>query len=502
MALVRCPKCKKEISDKAERCIHCGYPMNEIKKIPSEFDGLQKEEFESNISVTDINTEKNNNIKRDKKKYKWLIAIAIISCIFLFVVIILFFTRDKEPPKITNLPQQIEAKVGDKLDVDNLLDKIEIFDNKSENLTYTVQSDMVDMNIPGEYYLTIEAYDEAGNVSKERIKVIITDYPVHLAYLDAVNLESSQLEVNSLGYSFNGININNGELEYLEDGAIYRSIAKQLDDFYFGEMYYPYWDTDISEAVFGITISKDYQEMKSYIDRVSSYITLDSTLPQIMTWIQGTSTASGTFEYETGFFSFQISDLSVAANEMGISEKMLGYILAVIEEYAPETSFEGNTYSCELQVGGNVTNVDRNILTYEDFNNTQGAPFSPLTFENVVSVANSEGINCRWFFYDDKVDLFKEYVVSTNRKISIGMSYNSVVYQYGKGNEGTVDFKTDSFYNLLCESAKDDTSDFFRNQVKTYMSYKTQDGKDEIVFFFDENNEVSWIIYFLNTSYY
>ena len=40
MALVRCSKCKKEISDKAKVCIHCVYPINEIKKIPSEFDGL------------------------------------------------------------------------------------------------------------------------------------------------------------------------------------------------------------------------------------------------------------------------------------------------------------------------------------------------------------------------------------------------------------------------------------------------------------------------------
>ncbi|MCF2554418.1 ribosomal protein L7/L12 [Faecalicatena contorta] len=30
MALIKCPECNKEISDKAKVCIHCGYPISEI----------------------------------------------------------------------------------------------------------------------------------------------------------------------------------------------------------------------------------------------------------------------------------------------------------------------------------------------------------------------------------------------------------------------------------------------------------------------------------------
>lgn len=30
MALINCPECKHEISDKAKYCIHCGYPLSEI----------------------------------------------------------------------------------------------------------------------------------------------------------------------------------------------------------------------------------------------------------------------------------------------------------------------------------------------------------------------------------------------------------------------------------------------------------------------------------------
>ncbi|MDD3325409.1 MAG: zinc-ribbon domain-containing protein [Sulfurospirillaceae bacterium] len=33
MALINCPECNKEVSDKAEACIHCGYPLSNWKKV-------------------------------------------------------------------------------------------------------------------------------------------------------------------------------------------------------------------------------------------------------------------------------------------------------------------------------------------------------------------------------------------------------------------------------------------------------------------------------------
>ena len=32
MALIKCPECKKDISDKATACIHCGYPIVNIQQ--------------------------------------------------------------------------------------------------------------------------------------------------------------------------------------------------------------------------------------------------------------------------------------------------------------------------------------------------------------------------------------------------------------------------------------------------------------------------------------
>lgn len=33
MALIKCPECGKEISDKAPACIHCGYPINSVSTV-------------------------------------------------------------------------------------------------------------------------------------------------------------------------------------------------------------------------------------------------------------------------------------------------------------------------------------------------------------------------------------------------------------------------------------------------------------------------------------
>lgn len=36
MTLIKCPECGKDVSNKANICIHCGYPLNEIKDKSSE----------------------------------------------------------------------------------------------------------------------------------------------------------------------------------------------------------------------------------------------------------------------------------------------------------------------------------------------------------------------------------------------------------------------------------------------------------------------------------
>lgn len=66
MALIKCPECGKEISDKAPACIHCGYPLalelNKAKETPIDTHP------ENNMTNSDGNTSENAN-----KKYRLIL---------------------------------------------------------------------------------------------------------------------------------------------------------------------------------------------------------------------------------------------------------------------------------------------------------------------------------------------------------------------------------------------------------------------------------------------
>ena len=196
---------------------------------------------------------------------------------------------------------------------------------------------------------------------------------------------------------------------------MYRSISRQLEGFYlFGNMIYKNWNTEIASTVFGIDKPESYDDMKPYVDSVFSYITPDATLPQILSWIQECTTVSGEFDYEKANFSFEITDLTATAKEMHITEKMLGYVLAVIDEYGPEENFKGNSYSCKLQVKGDAAKEEKNILTYDDFNATLDGVSSPVSSENMKESLDGLGEgSCRWAFFDKNVDEYKEGIIST-----------------------------------------------------------------------------------------
>lgn len=79
MALIKCPECEAEISDKAERCIHCGYPMDEIKKSLV---------IDKNTSGKEI---ENENDKNKKKKNTELYVSKRMGCLVSSLFIIILF---------------------------------------------------------------------------------------------------------------------------------------------------------------------------------------------------------------------------------------------------------------------------------------------------------------------------------------------------------------------------------------------------------------------------
>ena len=59
MALIKCPECNKEVSDKSEICVHCGYPISKW---------IKEENSDSSQSNEDIKDDNPNNIYLYREK--------------------------------------------------------------------------------------------------------------------------------------------------------------------------------------------------------------------------------------------------------------------------------------------------------------------------------------------------------------------------------------------------------------------------------------------------
>ena len=466
MGLIKCPECGREVSEFAETCPGCGFKISE---------GIEKR----------IDQKYPTN-RHFKKRY-----LVIVLCVLIVIItggyFVIEYLKDKEPPVIENVPEKVELKIGNEFEVEKFLSNVKVTDNISENLNYTVSSNNVDITTPGEYFIEIKASDEAGNISSEKIKVIISDYPVHIAYLNATNLDKSQIQMDSSnGYSFNGIDIADEEIEWLEDGAIYRSIAKQLEDFYLEKDLYENWGETTVEKVWGFEKPQTWDELRPYIDETILLISRKQSVGEILSTFQNLSCVEGTFDYANGEFDFIIHDLTEAATQLRITEEMLGYILAYLEEYGPTTQFNQNSYTCEYKwVGADRSYIDDSEFEfYSNFSES----------ENVINIIPDRG----YFYFEyapmavDESNNYLHLTYYTKRGICVRDSIEAVKFAYGGGEvkqynkngdivyEGFV-FNNDKNYAIL---------DF----CTQYITYRIGDVGN-IMFFFDSNNSLLMIGY-------
>lgn len=86
MALINCPECGKEISDKSKNCIYCGYPIREQKSDQNQSSAALKQD--SNVNNSKIVEMRIANLKTELKEKNTKIkkALIIIACIILAVL--------------------------------------------------------------------------------------------------------------------------------------------------------------------------------------------------------------------------------------------------------------------------------------------------------------------------------------------------------------------------------------------------------------------------------
>lgn len=63
MALIKCPECGKKVSEKANACIHCGYPINNVEK---------EKNYEDIIKYSPLELTRRELVEDSYKKNGWI----------------------------------------------------------------------------------------------------------------------------------------------------------------------------------------------------------------------------------------------------------------------------------------------------------------------------------------------------------------------------------------------------------------------------------------------
>lgn len=283
-------------------------------------------------------------------------------------------SKDKTAPVIENLPDDIELYVGEGIDYKKWIkeNNIKAIDDVDGEVDIIVDDTGIDYDTVSDYdvmddydTITVSATDKAGNIVTQTVDVFIGYYPTYDAYLTATNILFDDLRKDSIGsYSYMGITIPEKEIanwignkrDKLEHGAMYRSLAMKLEGFYLlGNEFYPNWDKDsmVSLTIWGFDKKKSWERMKPFVNKASKIINSDShTIGEILRQFSKLNCVKGKFDFKNGNFKFTIKNLTKAAHKLGITEEMLGYILALIDEYSDGASFSGNSYKLDMRFYG------------------------------------------------------------------------------------------------------------------------------------------------------
>lgn len=194
--------------------------------------------------------------------------------------------------------------------------------------------------------LEIPSIDEPVDVP------VITNTEVQDAYEDMISA-TDHLSITNDGYEFKGYPISKDSVSKIggklvvNQGAMYEEIAGGLAlycDFGLSQ--------SLDEAFFQILIGSgnEPENWNELANDLYSFILLDGTEKDIISKLETLDCVSGTFDYDIRSYSFEISDLEMAASDLHISQEMLGYVLAKLNEYTDDIVFDGNSITCSLEV--------------------------------------------------------------------------------------------------------------------------------------------------------
>lgn len=318
------------------------------------------------------------------------------------------------------------------------------------------------------------------------------------AYNTAVSLTKDDLTGSKGKWYYKNIRLLSEDCDWIDDplnkngnvnqSAIYCKMAMLLEGFQANFNDYK----DYSEMLLGfIPDTKD--EFATYADNAMRFIVTSDQLIAIMHAFEEVSCVEGTFDYDAGSlgaYEITIEDLSQCANELQISEEMLGYTIAMLSAYAPEITFENN--GCYINYEDTRKQIE--ALGENDF--VVLYPLDNSTVNILDELNKTYGKDGFYYiYYDASADPSKEDVVETERGIHIGDTKSDVFDAYGNTEVKVVDIQNNAVYQTIKASYDASVAGIMRTQCISKVAYSCDDGAT-IEFYFDEYDQVSWLIFY------
>lgn len=320
-------------------------------------------------------------------------------------------------------------------------------------------------------------------------------------YITATTLTKADLKIENTAtgtkYYYQDLPLLSEDVEWIENsinkegtvnqGAIYRKLAKLLEGYAMnmnnGSSY--------SKYIFGETIPAD--EFANRAEDVSEFITNEDALYHVLKKFESLECVVGEFDYANNHWVFTIADLTQCAEEMQISEEMLGYIFAMLDEYAPTIIFDGNSCIFEYKSMFDFSFEKREAepINQNDFLAELPAGTDKV---NIYDHMVTNGLAIYYCYYDSSYDPSKDGVVKTYRDVHLGDSKETVINKYGEVYSNTFTIQSNALYQTLLEYSPTEAG-IMRSQCSTYISY-TYENLGAIEFYFDENELLSWIVFY------
>lgn len=436
MALIKCPECGKEISDKAKQCVHCGYDIisNEAKVDDDKKDLLNNE--------GDVKKVKKSNSSRTKK-ILLIVSGIIIGVLAIFAILPCSHEWQGATCTTPKTCQKCDETEGDALG------------HTKGEWKLTKEATLTDVGVEEQLCSVCgESLDSRGTEKKTaKVKNGIFNFN-DKELVDWINsweknfeVDESKIHMDSLGEKNTCYKITLTATG--SEGILILNHEKDIDG-------------NVSAIM---TYFDDYLESTAFISVVAKNVESDFSVDKA-----GENLIDNDMAYIIG-------DINVM--RVNLSDEMEVTLLAPLEYMG--TILSGT----ELGKNDCFVSMEKNNSDLLKYNN------------NVLKYMNAkygEG-SSYWFYHDDGDSTGVEDIgnMKTFRGISLGESSESdVINAYGKGYQFDFDKSTDILYLSIQAAGLDDTK--YLEDTKKVIVYSYND-EYQLAMYIDYDEKVDFIAY-------